>query len=291
MSQKVIVTGSRGFIGRHLVPALKKNGYQVKTFDLEQKNDVRNEKKVFGLPQVAVVYHLAALANVPYSFDHPQEVLDVNIRGVLNFLEYCRRTGAKMIFPSTAYVYGRPQKLPISENHPLDGPNAYVESKIVGERLCRFYAENFGVKVVILRFFNVYGPGQVSGVIPDMIRSLLKNKTIEFRDGTPKRDFIFINDVMSALIRAADFVSDQNFNVFNIGFGQSYSVAQLARMLKDIAGDGTLKLVDQHESRPGEIAEVVADISHASKVLGWQPATSLEAGLKKTYLAAQKTGQ
>jgi len=290
MSQKVIVTGSRGFIGRRLVPVLKKNSYRVATFDLEQGNDVRDEVKVLCLSKATVVFHLAALANVPYSFDHPHEVLDVNVRGVLNFLEYCRRAGAKLIFPSTAYVYGRPQKLPISENHPLDGPNAYVESKIVGERLCRLYAKNFGVKVVILRFFNVYGPSQTGGVIPDMIGALLKSKQIEFRDGTPKRDFIFIDDVVAALIRAADFTNVRNFNVFNIGFGRSYSISQLAQILKKVAGGG-VELIDRHAARPGEVAEVVADISHASKVLGWQPATSLEAGLKKTYLAAQKTGQ
>lgn len=288
--ERLIVTGSDGFIGRYLKTRLERENYEIVTFSLSGGQDIRRTEDVLGLPKATAVFHLAANTNVPFSFDHPQEVLETNILGTLNILEYCRTQRVKMIFPSTAYVYGVPKSLPIKENHPLDAPNAYVESKISGERLCQLYSRCFGIKTIVLRLFNVYGPGQSQPTaINDMIISLLKEGEIRFRDGSPKRDFVFIDDVIEALTVVLDYEPKNGLEVFNVGSGQSCSISELAEMLKEISGNEKVRIIDEKQSRPGDVREVVADIGKINQTINWKPKVSIHEGLERTFLARRES--
>ena len=278
--KRILVTGSSGFVGSHLVEELKRHNVEVITLtDPEGRRiDVRDWQKIKEISDIDIVYHLAAKTYVPFSFEDPKAVYEVNVLGTLNILELCRlREVEKIVFVSS-YVYGQPRYLPIDEEHPVQPTNPYMRSKVLGEELCRAYNNDFGLKCIILRPFNVYGVGQSGDLLIPTIIAQLQAGKIELKDSEPKRDYIYISDLISALIEAGKF--DGNFEIFNIGYGKSYSVKEIVEKIVQLYGKG-VKINYKNERRKNEVMDVVADIGRAGTMLGWEPRVSFEEGLKR----------
>ena len=280
--KRILVTGSSGFVGKNLVEELKRQDAEVSTLTDRsgRRIDIRDQQRVVRIinkiRNIDIVYHLAAITSVPFSFENPRETYDVNVLGTLNILELCRSCNAdKMVFASS-YVYGQPQYLPIDEKHPLQPTNPYARSKILGEELCRAYNTDSGVKCIILRPFNIYGVGQGKDfLIPSIIAQLRYGK-IELKDPAPKRDFIYISDVIDAYIKAGEFKG--NFEVFNIGYGKSYSVKEIVDKIIYLYGRD-VKVKYSGERRKNEIMDTIADIKKAKEKLGWKPSVEIDNGL------------
>lgn len=280
--KRILVTGSNGFVGRHLVEELKRQDVEVVTLTDQNGNriDVRDWQKIKEIDDIDMVYHLAAVTYVPISFENPKETYDVNVLGTLNILELCRLRDVEKIIFLSSYVYGQPQYLPIDEKHLLQPTNPYARSKVLGENLCKAYYEDYSLKCVILRPFNIYGKGQLDNfLIPFILKQLVKGK-IELNDPEPKRDFIYISDVIDAYIKAGEF--DKDFEIFNIGYGKSYSVKEIVNKLIKIHGKD-VKVHYKDERRKSEIMDTIADIKKAKVNLFWKPKISIDEGLKAIY--------
>jgi nucleoside-diphosphate-sugar epimerase len=271
----VLVTGGTGFIGGHLVPKLRKDGHHVYSVD-SQSGDIADPLTWREFPAVDVVMHLAGRSFVPDSWNQPSEYMRVNLQGTMQALEYCRAKSAHFIFLST-YMYGEPAFLPIPESAKLAARNPYALSKMLAEKACWFYAENFNVKVTILRPFNVYGASQSpSFLIPSIFSQARKGEAIRVLDLAPKRDYIYVKDLVEAISAAINLNSSGG--LFNIGSGVSYSVAELIAEIQNVLGTA-LPVISANERRPGEIMDTVADITAARQALGWRPHFNLREGL------------
>lgn len=273
---KILVTGATGFIGTHLVLKLRQVGHEVIEAN-SQSGDIADESTWSGFPQTEVVVHLAAKTFVPDSWVDPAAFIKCNLLGTVAALNYCKKHNARLVFLSS-YLYGNPQLLPIPENAPLVAMNPYALSKKLAEEVCHFYAASFGINITIFRPFNIYGPGQPDNfLIPSIIRQLSENKVIQVKDLNPKRDYVYITDLVDAIIKAIDKTS--GLNIFNIGSGKSYSVAELIQILQDIKKTN-LHVISTEDKRRDEIMDCVADITRANRHLGWKPAYSLTKGLE-----------
>lgn len=274
-----LVTGSDGFIGRFLVKELEKNNYQIIKLDRSSGKDITKWDDIKSLPKADVVFHLAAITFIPFCMSNPRETYEVNTLGTLNILEYCRKHNARLVYASS-YIYGAPKYLPVDEKHPLQANNPYSRSKLMAESLCEDYHNNYGINCVILRPFNVYGPGQRDDfLIPSIIKQLKQNNKLQLKDPEPKRDFIHVSDMVNAYLKAAGYTG---FEVFNIGSGKSYSVREIVdKLLKIHEKHATVKFTN--EKRKDEIMDCFADITKAKKLLDWQPSVSFENGLKEVY--------
>lgn len=277
----IAVSGSRGFIGTHLVKELNKLNHKVIELDVSNGFDITNWNHLQRISNFNVLIHLAAFSFVPDSYKYPYNMYNVNIMGTLNLLELCRRSKAKMVFTSS-YVYGNPKYLPIDEGHPTNAWNPYCQSKIIGEELCRSYSKDFGVPVIIFRPFNIYGPGQNDKfLIPQILKQIKENGNISLKDPRPKRDYIFIDDVVNAYFKALKY-KNTIFEIFNIGSGTSCSVKEITKKIKSNF-KREIKIEFTNEIRKTEVLESVADISKAKKFLKWEPKITLEEGLTRLY--------
>lgn len=280
--KKILVTGADGFIGRALIKQLKSVGAQVASLDLKTGTDICDMAQLNNFQRRTrfdVIYHLAALSYVPASWQYPRQTMAVNLLGTLNMLEFCRqRRVGKFIFIST-YVYGQPQYLPVNEQHPISPANPYAWSKYIGEKLCEAYHKSYGLKCIILRPFNIYGPAQSKiFLIPSLHDQFKHANKIVVNDLRPRRDFLFIDDMIEALLAAGSY-RGKNFVAFNLGSGESHSIRHIIKTIEKISGRHK-KTFDQKKRRPGEINDVIADIKNAKKRLKWHPKTNLFDGNK-----------
>lgn len=281
--KRILVTGNSGFVGKHLVEEFKRQNVEVVTLTDKNGNriDVRDWQRIKEIEDVDIVYHLAAITYVPFSFENPREIYDVNVLGTLNILELCRLRNVEKIVFASSYVYGQPQYMPINEKYPIQPTNSYTRSKVLGENLCKAYYEDCGLKCVILRAFNIYGEGQSENfLIPFILKQLVKNK-IELNDSEPKRDFLYIKDAISAYIKAGEY-NGSGFEIFNIGSGMSYSVDEIVRKLVNISGQKAV-VNYKNKRRKNEIMDTIADIKKAKKKLNWEPKVDIDGGLKACY--------
>lgn len=278
--KRILVTGHNGFVGRNLVKELKNLDAQVLILndkygrvDLRQWERIKNS---FKTEEVNFIYHLAAETYVPISYENPRKVYDVNLLGTLNILELARLVNAEKIIYISSYVYGKPQYLPIDEEHPTKPNNPYSRSKLLAEQLIKSYYQDFGLRFVIFRPFNIYGRGQSPNfLIPSIIKQLEHGRII-LKDYKPRRDFIHVQDVVKALIKGAKLKKD--FDTFNLGYGKSYSVKEIVDKIIHIHGKQVpVKYVN--ERRKNEIMDTVADIRKAKNELGWAPQIDIEKGL------------
>jgi UDP-glucose 4-epimerase len=299
--KEVVVTGGAGFIGSNLCRTLLKNGAKVTAYDnlysgkiefIEDlidkdlnfiQEDIRDQVALEEATKKSeVIFHLAAQTSVPFSMDNPKEDCEINVVGTVNALEAARKAGARVVFASSAAVYGNPEKRPTPETYLTHPVAFYGLTKLIGENYCRFYHENYGLEVVMFRIFNVYGP-DCHGAIYDFLNKLRKNphKLEVLGTGKQSRDFVYISDMVDALLKAAISPAAPG-EVFNVGTGTTTSVAELAKMIVNI-----LELVDVEiyftggQAWAGDMDITLADNSKAINMLLWKPQVTLEEGLKK----------
>lgn len=280
MKSEILVTGASGFLGRHLVHALEARGHRVRPHSTAQGDIASCPLPIDGVDHV---FHLAAKSFVPDSWTHSQEFYRTNVLGTVNVLEHCRRHRTPLTLISS-YVYGQPQQLPISEDHPLAAINPYAHTKILAEEVGRFYERIFGLRLVIVRAFNLYGPGQNPPyLIPTIVQQTLDPNTAEIslKDLRPKRDYLYVTDAVEMLLTT---LGDGVRGVYNLGSGQSASVAEVAELIQRAAGTAK-PVVSDDQPRPQEVMDVRADISRASSELRWRPTNSLADGITKTVAA------
>lgn len=277
--ESVLVTGASGFIGARLAAALRRRGEPVIEHRLAHGDLAREELRVAG--DVRHVYHLAARTYVPESWKNPRAFYETNVLGTVAALEFCRARQASITLMSS-YVYGRPERLPIAEDHPVQAFNPYSSSKILAEQAAEFYRTAFRVPVAIIRPFNIYGPGQAPHfLIPTLIDQALDPacEAIAVADDRPRRDYLFIDDLIDLLLRQLEHPGATG--IYNAGSGNSISVRALAELVMQAAGVRK-PVVSRGEERPEEVPDTVADISKARRSFGWAPATDLEQGLRRT---------
>lgn len=245
--------------------------------------DVADAATWSGFPACDVLIHLAARSYVPESWEDPAGFICTNVVGTVNALDHARRHQARVIHLSS-YLYGNPTTLPIPETAPLHATNPYALSKQLAEQACVFYADAHGIPIIILRPFNVYGPGQAEHfLIPSIVSQALRGDTIRVKDLGPRRDWIFVGDVVRAIVAATRHPA--RFSIFNIGSGVSRSVGDLVAAVQSACGTH-LPVVSSHERRKDEVMDTVADISRARAGLGWAPAFDLARGIAATCRAA-----
>jgi nucleoside-diphosphate-sugar epimerase len=275
--KSILVTGAGGFIGSHLVPALRAGGYDVWTHSTRD-GDIRN--CTLNFEGVGHVFHLAARTFVPDSWTAPLGFYEVNLLGAVNVLEFCRASGASLTLMSS-YVYGPPARLPISEGEPLSAFNPYSHTKILAEETGLYYRRQFGVPVTIVRPFNIYGPGQARRfLIPTILAQAIdpEKTAIVVSDLRPRRDYLFISDLIGLLTR---MVFRREGDVFNAGSGSSVGVGELIALVNELLPRP--KLVHTNgQIRPVEVMDVFADISRARDQFDWAPRVTLREGLRET---------
>lgn len=276
---KILITGAGGFIGQALYEKLKSD-YEIITLD-RSKGDITNINTFQNIEKVEHVFHLAARTFVPDSWNETSDFLNSNLIGTANVLEFCKRSNTSLTFVS-AYIYGKPESLPIKENAVIKPNNPYALSKFLSEQICEFYSTFHNLNITIIRPFNIYGPGQpIHFLIPKIIDMVKRKVKIELFDLAPKRDYIFIDDVVDALVKTLK-LKLPGFNVFNIGSGKSLSVQEVVECIQAAAGTN-LEVISKEQQRKEELDNVVADISNSLVNLKWAPFTEFELGIKKTF--------
>lgn len=306
---RVLVTGADGFIGSHLTEALLKEGAQVRAFCLYNSfgsrgwldglptdvasrvefrlGDIRDARFVEeACAGIDVVFHLAALIAIPYSYQAPQSFIDTNVSGTLNVLEAVRRSHVRrLVQTSTSEVYGTPATLPICETHPLQGQSPYSASKIAADKLCEAYFSSFEVPVVTLRPFNTFGPRQSArAVIPTMLSQLLAGRTeVELGALDPRRDLTFVSDTVEGFVLAG-LRSGVEGETIQLGTGRTDSVGEVfAAACRAIGVQATVKQkTDRLRPSKSEVMVLQSDPARARSVLKWEAAISLEEGLRLT---------
>jgi len=282
---KIAITGSSGFIGKHLINALKTEKYNILEIDTAVGIDLLKVKDLKSIPKFDIIIHLAAKIFVPTSFRNPYDYYFNNYVSTLNILELARKYAAKVIF-FRSYLYGKPLYLPIDESHPLNPHNPYAQSKLICEKLCEGYSRDFNVPIVIFRPFNIYGYGQnESFIIPTIINQLMKGK-LSLKDPRPKRDYIYIDDVISAILLAIKYEGN-TLEIFNLGSGKSYSIYELTKIIIDLSNSDA-EVVFTNELREGEVLDTKSDNSKIISEMKWEPLYDLKKGIKK-YISLSRT--
>jgi UDP-glucose 4-epimerase len=296
--KRILVTGGAGFIGFHLCRRLSELTTDLTIYDnlssgkIDNVKDVPKAKFVKGdildlqtlcsMEKSDLIYHLAAQVVVPYSMENPVEDFETNARGTLNVLEKARKNDAKLVFSSSAAVYGNPDIFPTAENYGFNPFSCYGLSKVVGEEYCNMYASQYGLDITILRFANVYGP-RCHGVINDFFDKIGKNpnKLEIIGTGLQSRDFVHVSDVVDALVLCGQKESTVG-KTYNLGYGETTKIMDLAKMILKI-----LNLVDKTEitttnvSWQGDVTTIWFDITKANKELNWSPKITLENTLRE----------
>ena len=294
-----MVTGGAGFIGRHLVADLLAAGYEVGVLDWAPRpqgapgfDDIRYFQlrvedpaieDVLGAFRPSAVIHAAAQTSVANSWKDPMLNLASNVEGTLNLVrQVCRRAVSKIVYLSSAAVYGVPSALPITENHPTNPISPYGASKLAAEYFIRVYCEQASIQYVILRLANVYGPGQEptseAGVVSIFADRLGRGLPLLIEGtGDQTRDFVFVKDVSDAIRKA---MGQEDSATLNIGSGTEISVNDLAKAIGRALG--CRSLLEYVAPRPGDIPRSVFEISATRRLLHWETATPLESGLKLT---------
>lgn len=305
--RRVLVTGAGGFIGSHLVEALVLKGAHVRAFvhynsrndrgHLEQlPADVEGEVEVVAgeiqdpfsvdgaVAGCEIVFHLAALIGIPYSYQAPKSYVDTNILGSLNVLEAARRHHVnRVVQTSTSETYGTAQYTPIDEHHPLQGQSPYSASKIGADKIAESYYRSMGLGVTTLRPFNTYGPRQsLRAVIPTIIAQALHGDTVKLGSLEPVRDFTFVTDTARAFIAVA--TADVVGQTLNAGSGHGITIGELARLILRLTDSEAELVHDEQRVRPegSEVVELVCDAGQLREITGWRPTVGLDAGLEAT---------
>lgn len=278
MKEVVLVTGATGFIGKNLCKKLRSLSIDVIEFSSKDGDiSINSSLDLFFNKGVTHLIHLAGSTFVPKSWEEPHLFLETNVLGTSTALDFCRKQGCSMTYIS-AYIYGSDVINPISENSPISPNNPYALSKKMGEDLCEFYNKYYSVSVNIIRPFNVYGPGQPEHfLIPFIIKQIKETNEVKVKDLEPKRDYIYIDDLIDCIVKAKDY---KLFDVFNAGTGKSYSVKEIIEIALKLS-DKKHSIISESSTRKNEISDTIADINNAHSKLKWISKISIEQGLSE----------
>ncbi len=307
--RSVMVTGADGFIGSHLVERLVAEGARVRAFCIYDSRggagwldetsaetrsaldlrfgDIRDARFVeLATEGVEIVFHLAALIAIPYSYVAAESYIETNVRGTLNALEAARRAGVvRFIQTSTSEVYGTPSELPIRETHPLQAQSPYAASKVAADQLALAFQHSHGLPVTVIRPFNTYGPRQSDrAVLPTMLRQLLAGQArIRLGRLDTRRDLTYVADTVDGFVRAAT-APDIDGRTIQLGTGRTVSIGELLDIACDLTGNPATAIESADRLRPdaSEVMVLQSDPSLARELLAWEAATSLEAGISAT---------
>jgi dTDP-glucose 4,6-dehydratase len=306
--KKILVTGADGFIGSHLVEELVRRGHDVKAFTLynsfgswgwldQSPRDILDALEIFSgdvrdphgvqaaMRGCELVFHLAALIAIPYSYHSPDTYVDTNIKGTLNIVQAARELGVeKVVHTSTSEVYGTARFVPITEDHPLQGQSPYSASKIGADQLALSFNSSFNTPVAVIRPFNTYGPRQSArAVIPTVISQIADGqRRIKLGSLHPTRDFNYIRDTVKGFIAVAE--SDRSIGeVINIGSNFEVSIGETVELIAELMGAEVEIVTDEVRLRPekSEVERLWADNAKASRLLGWSPEYGGRDGFKR----------
>ena len=281
-THKVLVTGIYGFLGSHIDRRLKSRGVKIighrkgsVSSDVTEMNILDSFKK----QEIDTIIHLAGKSSVLNSFRRPYEVYRTNILGTLNVLELARLENIKKLILVSTYVYGRPKYVPVDEKHPVNPYSPYHRSKVLAERICQSYSEDFGINVVTFRAFNIYGPDAKSyQFVPSMIAKFRSSGVLLSREKT-KRDLLYVEDFIDLIDRVLDKFP-KGYNLYNVGSGESYSLKDVCSILAGLINKKiTIRYDDK--TKPKDLGNIVADITKVSRKFNWKPSTDLKKGLSK----------
>lgn len=286
--KNILVTGYTGFIGNHLVDLLLKDyrviGLARKTIKNRQIFQIKKDFQKITIKDfpknIDYIVHLAAVSDVSYCQNNPTQCFEINVKGTQNMLEIARKKDSKFLFLSTSHVYGKPQRLPIMENHPTTPTSIYSASKLAAEIISESYARSYGLDISVIRLFSVYGPLATPHLVTsEIISQLLTKNSISIGNLYPKRDFIYVEDAVNAIKLVLE--KSRGFGIYNVGYGKSHSISDLCNILLAISGKDIPIHSKKSQSRKQDINEVRADISKIMR-LGWKPSIELRKGLKMT---------
>ena len=305
-NKKVLITGAGGFIGSHLAERLVELGASVRalvhynalgTWGWLDQSPVKNRLEVVAgdicdrdsvcraVEGREIVFHLAALIAIPYSYQAPASYIRTNIEGTLNVLQAARDAKVKrVIHTSTSETYGTAQYVPIDEKHPLQGQSPYSASKIGADKIAEAFHLSFVVPVVTVRPFNTFGPRQSArAIIPAIITQLLAGKKVKLGNVTPTRDLNYVADTVEGFVLAASTPTAVGRTI-NIGSGREISILDLSQMIARLIKKQLKIETEKQRVRPGasEVERLLADNRLARELLGWEPRVGLEDGLKRT---------
>jgi dTDP-glucose 4,6-dehydratase len=306
--RQVLVTGAGGFIASHLIEALVKKGARVRAFvRYNSRNDpgllallptellakvevIAGDLRDLPAVQAAIqdishVFHLGALIAIPYSYVHPAEVVETNIIGTLNVLLAGRQSNlVRIVHTSTSEVYGTALRVPIDENHPLQGQSPYSASKIGADKLVESFYRSFDLPVVTLRPFNTYGPRQSArAVIPTIVTQALTQNVVLLGNLDARRDLTYVSDTVDGFLKVAEAPGVEG-ETFNLGTGSEVRIGDLAQEIISMVGRPVKIVIDSSRLRPerSEVQRLLSDNTLARQRLGWQPSVSLQQGLQST---------
>jgi len=305
---KVLITGADGFIGSHLTEALVRNGFDVRAFVLynsfnswgwldHSSSEIKEQLDVFAgdirdsygvktaMQGCDIVFHLAALVAIPYSYHSPETYIDTNLKGTLNVVQAAKELGvSKVIHTSTSEVYGTAHFVPITEEHPLQGQSPYSASKIGADQIAMSFYTSFGTPVSIIRPFNTYGPRQSTrAVIPTIITQIAGGQhNIKLGALNPTRDFNFVEDTISGFLKIAKSETAIG-EVINIGSNYEISIGDTANLIAELMKTNIKIETETNRLRPekSEVCRLWCENSKAKKLLKWQPKYSGKKGLKE----------
>lgn len=308
MSKRALVTGAGGFIGSHLVELLVNEGYSVRAFVHYNSNNnwynlERAPKQVLDNVEVIsgdiadpfsvdnavkgcdVVFHLAALIGIPYSYIAPASYVSTNITGTLNVLEACRKYDvARVLHTSTSETYGTAQYVPIDEQHPLVGQSPYSATKISADKLAQSYWLSFKTPVTVVRPFNTFGPRQsMRAIIPTIIVQALTKGSLKLGSLDPVRDLTFVTDTARGFM-AAERSDKVLGEVVNLGVGKGVTIGELVTIIGELLGKELPVETEQQRVRPtnSEVMKLISNNSKAQELMNWSPEVSLREGLQAT---------
>jgi UDP-glucuronate 4-epimerase len=308
--KNILITGGAGFIGSHLVDRLLSEGdWRITVIDdfnnfydpsIKRANiethlasgnyrlveaDIRDYdamRQTLGDDPFDCVVHLAARAGVRPSLTEPRLYVETNINGTMNLLELAREGGTKQfVFGSSSSVYGENKKVPFSEDDPIFNPiSPYAATKAAGELICHTYSHLYGMRIVCLRFFTVYGARQRPDLAIHKFAKLISSgQTIPvFGDGTTRRDYTYIDDIISGVRAAIDY-RQSNYEVINLGESRTVELRELISLLENALGQ-TAK-IDRQSMQPGDVPQTFADITKARRLLNYHPQTQIEEGIQR----------
>ena len=284
----IVITGHNGFLGSNLLSNLISNKCKILGISktIKKSNSIKQIKrnildiKDSDIPKNSCIIHLAAITDVVYCEKYPKKCHDVNVIGTQKILEIARKKNCSVIYPSTSHVYGIPKKLPIKETHPTNATSVYSESKIKAEQLCKKFSKSYDLDISILRLFSTYGPKNSEYKVESIIiKQLITKNLIKIGNLSPKRDFIYIDDVINAFQIVSENL--KGFNIYNVGSEKSYSIKEICNILKKLNGKKIRIITDKTKLRKNDVKNIVSNCSKIKK-LGWKSNVSINEGLELT---------